>query len=509
VKAIERRRFEKSKRRIQRRLYRQSRRTPSGRVFDGANAVYEVAEKIQGTVHGGIGAFCSLVKWIGLADAIDRRLNLLRIHLPYHESDHVLNLTYNALCDGTCLDDIEIRRNDETYLNAIGALKIPDPTTAGDFLRRFDKQDVTELMEAIDDARRAVWACQPPAFFAEAVIDADGTMVPTTGECKQGMDLSYQGEWGYHPLVVTLANTGELLRVYNRPGNRPSHEMAYHFLDDAIDLARSAGFRKILLRGDTDFTQTQRLDQWDGLGNVRFVFGIDAHPKLVGLADDLPPAAWTPLQRRAKMPRVGPARARPENVKEKIVRERGFRNLRLESEDVAAFAYRPALCQKTYRIVVVRKNLTVTEGQVELFDDTRYFFYLTNLADEPSDRIVFLANDRCNQENVIAQLKGGVRALSSPVDSQTANWAYMVCVGLAWNLKAWWALLLPEGKGRWADRHNAEKRAVLRMEFKRFAQAFIRLPCQVVHSGRRLILRLLNWNQYLPIFYRLVRRLRT
>ena len=116
---------------------------------------------------------------------------MFKFHLPYHESDHVLNIAYNALCDARCLQDLELRRQDEAYLNALGAPRIPDPTTAGDFCRRFQPEHLDALQEAIDVARRKVWAGQPASFFEQAILDGDGTMVETDGECKQGMDISY------------------------------------------------------------------------------------------------------------------------------------------------------------------------------------------------------------------------------------------------------------------------------------------------------------------------------
>jgi hypothetical protein len=179
----------------------------------------------------GIGLIQRLVQELGLAAEIDQRLVLLKLHLPYHESDHVLNLAYNALCDGRCLEDLEQRRADEAYLNLLGAERIPDPTTAGDFCRRFSESDLAQLHAAFDAVRRKVWARQPAAFFAAARLDADGTLVGTASECKAGMDYSYQGVWGYHPLIVSLANTGEVLRLINRAGNRPSHEGAAEQLD--------------------------------------------------------------------------------------------------------------------------------------------------------------------------------------------------------------------------------------------------------------------------------------
>src|SRR3984893_2811703 len=154
-------------------------------MFTASNIHYEVADRVRGMAHGGIGAIHLLARRIGLIDVIDQRLHLLKVHLPYHESDHVLNLAYNALCDGTCLQDLELRRNDEHFLDALGARRLPDPTTAGDFCRRFTCEAIYTLLDVINDTRLRAWATQPRAFFDQAVIDRDGTLVATTGACKQ------------------------------------------------------------------------------------------------------------------------------------------------------------------------------------------------------------------------------------------------------------------------------------------------------------------------------------
>lgn len=496
------------KRRIQRRLAKSDVRGCAKPMMTAHNIHYEIAERIQGTAYGGIGAIHLLARRIGLIEAIDARLHLLKIHLPYHESDHVLNLAYNALCDATCLQDMELRRNDEVFLNALGARRIPDPTTAGDFCRRFRGADVHTLIDLFNEVRQRVWARQPASFFEQALIDLDGTLVPTHGECKAGMDIAYDGTWGYHPLVVSLGNTGEVLSILNRPGNRPSHEGAAAEVDRALRVCLGGGFRSVLLRGDTDFSQTRHLDRWTSDPRVQFLFGMDATANLHVWADDLPAEAWQPLERPARYQVQTRPRQRPERVKEKIVRERAFQNIRLEGEQVAAFAYRPSACQKTYRMIVVRKNLAVEQGHQRLFDDYRYFFYLTNDWERTPAELVFRANDRCNQENLHAQLKGGVRALQAPVDTLESNWAYMVMVALAWNLKAWWALWPQETSGRWAARHRQEKETVLRMEFKTFLNAFVRMPCQLVQAGRRLIYRLSNWNPWQGLFFRTLGQLR-
>jgi hypothetical protein len=499
VKTSRYQKLARRKRRIERRLRPRTWAAQPRPMYTASNVQYEHSDRVRGLASGGIGAMHRLAQQTGLVEAIDRHVEVLKVHLPYHESDHVLGLAYNVLCGGTCLQDIEQRRQDEVYLDALGAQRMPDPTTAGDFCRRFDEASLEALHTAINETRLRVWRTQPDAFFDEAFIDADGTLAETTGQCKAGMDISYEGVWGYHPLVVSLANTQEPLWLVNRSGNRPSFEGAAARLDQARALCAAAGFRRITFRGDTDFSQTAHLDRWTA-ADVRFIFGYDARANLIGLADALPEAAWTRLDRPPAYEVQTEPRQRPANVKEAVVVARGFKNVRLEAEAVAEFAYQPVACAQPYRMVVVRKNLSVERGDERLFDEIRYFFYLTNDHDTPAAEIVFLANDRCNQENLIAQLQQ-VGATRMPVDTLLSNWAYLVMAALAWTLKAWFALRLPE-TGRWAARYAAEKAAVLRMEFHTFLQAFMQVPVQVVRTGRRIVFRLLAWNPWQAVFLR-------
>jgi len=493
---------ERRKRSIDRRLNGPIEQGFTQPMFSASNIQYELSDRTRAVSYGGIGLVHQLVGEIGLAEAIDRRLHLLKIHLPYHESDHVLNIAYNALCEGRCLEDIELRRNDEAFLDALGTQRIPDPTTEGDFCRRFVSPcQIKTLEEAINEARLKVWAKQPKEFFEQAIIDMDGHLVATDGECKKGMDIAYNGTWGYHVLIVSLANTKEVLSIVNRSGNRPSHEGAAGECDRAIDLCRRAGFEKILLRGDTDFSQTEHLDRWDADG-VEFHFGYDATANLKEIAEDLPKTTWKKLKRPPRYEVQTRKRRRPKNIKKKIVRDREFEVLNLKSEEVAQFEYRPTKCKRTYRMVVVRKNISHEKGERRLFDEIRYFFYITNDRKSTPTEVVFSCNDRCDQENLIEQLKNGVHAMYAPVDNLLANWAYMVMTSLAWNLKAWWALWLPE-KGRWAKKRREEKQQVLKMEFRTFVNCMMKIPCQIIRTGGRLIYRLLGWNRWLGVFRRL------
>ena len=185
---------------------------------------------------------------------------------------------------------------------------------------------------------------------------------------------------------------------------------------------------------------------------------------------------------------------------------RQFEAIRSPGEGVAEFDYRPVACKQAYRVVVPRKRLAAERGQMRLSEEYRSFFWITNDRTTPASELVLLADGRCDQEDLIAQLEGGVKALAMPAGDLTSNGAYMVMAPLAWSLKAWAAPVLPEG-GRWAEEYRAEKRSLLRMGFGTFCVAMIQVPCQVVRAGRRVVYRLLAWDPWQGVFPRLVGRL--
>jgi len=434
-----------------------------------------------------VGAIHQMVKALELDKVIDEHVHVFKIRNPYSESDHILSMAFNALAGGECLEDIEVLRQDEAYMDMLGAERIPDPTTAGDFLRRFDSAaSIHTLMDSINFVRTRVWKHRRRMLGDRALIDMDGSVTPTLGEKKEGMAMSYKGEWGYHPLLISLGNTQEVMYLQNRAGSVASHENAAVLVDKAIAVCREAGFKEIMLRGDTDFSQTRHLDRWDADG-VQFVFGYDAKKNLIAQAEGMPADAWSRLRRSGQVVTSGKEREKRENTKEALVIANEYNNIKLLSEDIAEFDYQPHACSRPYRMVVVRKNLSVEKGETRLFDDVRYFFYITNDSARRSDLILQEAMERCNQENLIAQLKGGVHALHNPAHDLLSNWAYMVIVSLAWTLKAWFALMLP---------HVEDREAMLKAKFRTFLNAVMLIPAQVVATGRRIVVRLLAYTAH-------------
>jgi hypothetical protein len=465
-------------------------------MLQARNIHYEMAERSRGMSYGGLGAMHVMLQRLGLVADLDQSLALLKRHLPYCESDHVLNLAYNILAGGQRLEDLELRRQDEVFLDGLGAQRIPDPTTAGDFCRRFEEADIEALQECLNRARLKVWRVQPERFLKEAFIDVDGTIAETLGECKQGIGLCYKGIWGYAPLIVSLANTKEVLYLVNRAGNAASHSGSVEWIDRAVEWVKQVA-GTVTIRGDTDFTHTAYLDRWDGEGR-KFILGIDAHPKLVQLAEGLAASAWQRLERLPKYEILTEPRKKAFRHKEQIVIEKEFTNQVLVGEDWAEIEYQPVKCQKKYRVIILRKNISVQQGEWVLFEDVKYFFYITNRTDA-AQKVIGLANGRCDQENVIEQLKNGVNAMRMPVRDLVSNWAYMVMAAIAWNAKAWYGLLMPR---------RERGLELVKMEFRRFLHAIILLPCQVVRTARKVVYRILGYNSWLGDFFATFERIR-
>jgi hypothetical protein len=440
-------------------------------------------ESTESTAYGGLALAVRLVSRLGVPKLIDNRVSLLQSHRPFHESDHVLTHVYNLFVGGSAIEDIADLQHSEPVRRMLGTSRIPDPTTAGDFLRRFDKPAIGDLDHAVDEAQIRAWK----AFYGRrkakrGVVDLDSHVRHVYGNQKEGADFTYKGGFGYHPLVISLAGTQECLRLVNRPGNTPSADGAAALLEELVPMLKSR-FRKILVRGDSAFARQDIFDSCDEHG-LSFAMVSPAHPNFEELAESLPERSWKAFRAQEK-PRVSGRgrRKRGVNRRRRCARRRGKRDLKLERQWVAELDYRPARSEKTYRLIVRRQRIEES-SQGELFEVWRYRYAITNLPKSISaERALRETYRRCDQENVIEQLQGGIAAMRMPTGGLLANHAFLVCARLAHNLKAWLAML-------------ALPAEVMRWEWKRFRKAFVYIAARVVLTARSNVLRLAGSHRF-------------
>jgi hypothetical protein len=438
----------------------------------------------------------SLVARLGIDRAINDRLSLLRSHRPYRESDHVLTHVYNLFVGGSAIEDIADLQLSEPVRRILGTQRIPDPTTAGDFLRRFDSRAIGQLDQAIDEVQRRVWKKKRSRKRGSVgLVDLDSHVHHVYGSKKQGADFTYKGGFGYHPLVISLAETQECLRIINRPGNTVSAEGAEDSVRELAPLLKQR-FSRVIFRGDSAFAKQAIFDACDD-EHLHFAMVSPAQRNFTGLADQLAEREWKPFRAHDRKPaEKSRRRKRRQNIRRRRARERGKRDLKLEKQWIAEIPYRPDRSERTYRLIIRRQRIEESV-QGELFELWRYRFVLTNLPSTTSALDAMrLTYQRCDQENVIEQLQSGVAAMRTPTGTLLANHALMVCARIAHNMKAWMAgLALPKETMRW--------------EWKRFRRSFVYLSARVTKAARQTLIRFADSQRFAAAAVRGIERLQT
>ena len=453
-------------------------------------------ESSESTALGGLALAVGLIGRLRVAQSIDERVSLLHSRRPHHESDHVLTHVYNLFVGGSAIEDIADLQQSEPVRRMLGAARIPDPSTAGDFLRRFDRKSIAALDEAIDEAQERVWKRRyGTRKRALGIVDLDSHVRHVYGNQKEGADFTYKGGFGYHPLVISLAETQECLRLVNRSGNKTSAEGAAQELAGLVPMLTDR-FERVLVRGDSAFARQDIFDVCDESG-LHFAMVSGTQQNFAALAEGLDERSWRPFRATEETSSHGrKTRRRGRNLRRLRARRRGKRDLKLEKQWLAEIDYTPARSAKTYRLIIRKQRIEESE-QGELFELWRYRYVLTNLPRSVStEEVVRQTYRRCDQENVIEQLQSGVAAMRMPTGGFLANYAHLVCARLAHNLKSWLAML-------------ALPREVMRWEWKRFRKAFVYVAATVVRSARQNILRLASSHRFAPILQRAIVRLQT
>ena len=474
----------------------------SGRVFRLPKTDIEIDQRSEVTPYGGLSLFSAFVRRFQIAQQLDDGVQLFKVHLPYHESDHILAIAANLFVGGTCLEDQANLQHSEAVRRMLGAVRIPDPTTAGDFLRRFDGPGLVALRRAHDELGRRVGCAvrRRRGKLPLCTVDLDGHYKLLYGVQKEGADFNYKCQWSYHPLVASLAQTGECLALRNRPGNVRSSEDAAEVMDAVLPQLKERGAR-LLVRGDSDFDRQDLRDVCKKHGAYIAIVGR-AHTGRPEIAKAIPEQAYRPFRPRAwraveeRVRKQGfRARARKPNRRRKRARERDYKELRLVEQQIAEVPYRPTGCPFTYRLIVRRQLIENHKGQQHLFDEYRYRYVITDLPGPPED-VIDETYQRCDQENLIQQLGAGLAAWRMPVAEFHGNSAWLEIARLAWNIAKWIALLtLPEETIRW--------------EWKRFRLAFVYIAAQVLRRSRQVTVRMSASHRFHRLFTTAHERLQT
>jgi len=445
------------------------------------------------THYGGLVLAQQFVRRFRVAQRVDESLGLFKRYAPYHESDHVLALAYTLYADGTCLEDQSALQGSEAVRRLVGACRIPDPTTAGDFLRRFTTtQAVEQLSGVTDQVQEAVWLKLPRHVRRRrkkhelALVDLDGHIKPLYGVQKEGADFSYNGRWSYQPLVVSLGGSGECLKVVNQPGNFRSSEAAAKALKEVLPLVKRH-FRNAIVRGDTDFDRSDVYNEAIEEG-AYFAIGGRLYQNRAALVEAIAEERWQPFVPRAdREERSGPSRhGRTANCRQQKAQARGFRTLRTVKQWVSEIAYQPSGLGSACRMIVRRILIEERDGQGALFEHFRYRLVLSNLPRSyTAGQVIDITYQRCDQENVIEQFGQGIAGWRMPVAEFMGNSAWLQIARLAWNLGKWIAqIALPSEVVRW--------------EWKRFRRHFVYIAAKVLKEGRSLVVRLAGSHRFLP-----------
>jgi len=428
------------------------------------------------TAYGGLGLVHQLLHRTDAKSRIEDGVNVLQVQRGYGESDHLFHLVSAIYSGASCIQDLELFQQDEAYKRLLNVDSVTDPSTMGDFMRRFGRADINGYKAAIWSVQEHVWRKLRKGQRKHATLDLDAKICPVYGKRKRGADYSYKRTFSYHPEMLSLAETGEWLDGVNRPGNERSGDRAAYLLRRNLPRV-TAHFGSVCVRGDSKYGRSDVLEVCHQYG-ANVVVCWQSCATLRRISEQLPARAWDLLSRDGDAAQENGVkrRRRRRNVRRMKARKRGYTDKKLKQEKVAEFAYTPCplrgKIEKPYRMIVIRKQIEVAE-KTALFDVYEYRYILTDLRKKPAADIVSFAYGRCNQENLIEQGKNGVSAFRMPTGDLLANEVWMITAMFAQNLKSWLSLLAL----------GADK---LGWEWKRFRLHFVYVLATVSRRARQL-----------------------
>jgi len=412
----------------------------------------------QITPHAGLVLVRELGERLGLPELLDE-VSVKKRRRGFTPAQAILALCETLIAGGECLDDAALLRADSAQEQLRGHA-VPDPTTLGRFLARFTLGHVGQLNRSLDHLFARI---HPLLERERATLDLDSTLVEHHGPAgsRQGTRGTYAGKVAWHPLVCFIAETGEWLHAKLRNGHAAPSTGAGRFLAECLrrlpeDCQRYA-------RADEGFFGQGFLAELERKG-ITYTVGAPLIASVRQRVGEIPESNWRPSSYR-------------------------------ERSAVASFSWKPKTWPVARRFVVRRDPLQEGEQLSLEGREWHYWVLVTNDGERSADELECWHREKANIENRIKEAKLGLGLDNLPCHSFHANWAYLLCTLLAYNLLCWLKqLALPEG-----ERASYAKRLRFR---------FIAIAGTVGRSGRRLVLRLSAGYALLADFLQALERIR-
>ena len=354
------------------------------------------------TVHTGLSLLYAMAEALEIPRILDQHIHVKERERGYPESEHILALAANAFIGGDFMDDLEALREDVAIQKAIGRKDIPDPTTAADFCRRFTLGHILQFNRAMAEIHERVYHLRPK--ITAWTIDTDVKAHEVFGEKKEGAARNYNGIYSLQAMYSFVHETEEMIHCELRSGNTQPGAKAVAYLR-RMKRKIPVGIKEIYLRSDSAFYMKGVVDYCEG---ERWSFSITAD-------------------------QTAPLRQLIENLGEENWRE-DVSHPGLWYSDVW---YQPVGWSKPYRYLLRREKKEPKGGQGILFEPLGYKYYavVTN-QDEEVQELMELHDQRGSAERRIGQFSSEFMS-HLPLGGFMANWVYMLCAQLAYNMSYW------------------------------------------------------------------------
>jgi hypothetical protein len=354
------------------------------------------------TVHTGLSLFYAMAEALEIPRTLDERVKVKKRESGYPESEHILALAANAFVGGDYLEDLEALREDVAIQRVIGRKDLPDPTTAGDFCRRFTLGHLLQLNRAFAEIEQRVYEHRPEV--TRWTIDVDAKVHEVYGERKQGAAKSYNGVYSLQPLYGFVHETDEMIHCELRSGNTHPGAGGAGFLR-RLKRKIPEGVKEIHLRSDSAL-YAQKVVEFCEEEGWTFTITADQTGPLMKQIEALPESAWKTDSEEASL-------------------------------SYGETWYQPVKWAHPYRYLIRREKKGEKSGQSALFEVMSYSYYVvvTNREDGVKE-VLELHDKRGMSERRIAQFTNEF-LFHLPMEGFMSNWVYLLCAQLAYNLSLW------------------------------------------------------------------------